>query len=237
MKEKEAKVLSVRKLNPLVCEIVLAVCHGVTQAGQFVEISVPEHFLRRPISVADFTDDTLTLLVKQIGEGTEYLCNLKEGATLNLLTPLGNGFCDLCGDVVLVGGGIGIAPLYGLLKRTKVKAVILGFRNKDDAFYVDEFKSLSKNVFVTTEDGSLGEKGFVTDILKTMENANICACGPMPMMRAIAKLSNIRTGLFSLEARMGCGFGACVGCTIRTKQGPARVCKEGPIFKMEDLVW
>ena len=216
-----------------------------TKPGQFVEISVPGLFLRRPISVCDWSDDSLLLLIKAVGSGTAALRDLQPGTALDVLTGLGNGF-DVAAapsaTVCLVGGGIGVAPLYALAKELlsagqKVIAV-LGFRSSADLFYANEFRSLCCEVRIATEDGSCGTKGFVTDVLKELpECGYVYACGPLPMLKAVAALPQVKSGQFSLEARMGCGFGACVGCTVKTVGGPKRVCKEGPVFAKEELVW
>lgn len=218
----------------------------ITAPGQFVEITVPGLFLRRPISVCDWNDGELRLLIKDIGKGTDALKKLSEGQKLDIITGLGNGFATAdvaISNTALVGGGIGVAPLYALAKhilkmRNGTLTVILGFRSAADVFYEDEFKALGCNVTVVTEDGSVGEKGFVTDSLKTRSNiAYLCACGPLPMLKAISNLPQVTDGQFSLEARMGCGFGACVGCTVKTASGFKRVCKEGPVFRKAELVW
>ena len=220
---------------------------AITAPGQFVNIALPEKYLRRPISVCDWSAGHLTLLVKAVGEGTRELVKLAPGTELDTLSGLGNGF-SLEGSTqpLLVGGGIGIAPLYGLAGRLAEKGisatVILGYRTQKDIFYVEEFKALGCRVFISTEDGSAGTKGFVTDAIRehcgTQGGWNeIMACGPIPMLKAVWQLPNFRKGQFSLEARMACGFGACVGCTISTVNGPRRVCKDGPIFRKEELAW
>lgn len=215
-----------------------------TKPGQFVEISVPGLFLRRPISVCDWSDNSLLLLIKTVGAGTTALRDLQAGMTLDVITGLGNGFDAAAAATAscLVGGGIGIAPLYALAKQLlaagKKVVAVLGFRSSGDLFYADEFKALGCDVRIATEDGSLGTKGFVTDVLKSLpECGYVYACGPLPMLKAIAALPQVKDGQFSLEARMGCGFGACVGCTVKTAGGPKRVCKEGPVFVKEELVW
>ena len=217
---------------------------AITAPGQFVNLELPGKFLRRPISVCDWGEGALTLLVKEAGEGTKELVRLPAGTKLNTLSGLGNGF-DLATapeGAVLVGGGIGIAPLYGLAKRMlaagrRVPAV-LGFRSKEDAFYLEEFAALGAEVRTASEDGSLGTRGFVTDVLKELPDCRfVCACGPTAMLKAVHGLPQLTGGQFSFEARMACGFGACVGCTIQTKKGLRRVCKDGPIFHKEDIVW
>ena len=217
---------------------------AVTAPGQFVNIELPGKFLRRPISICDWNGEGLTLLVKEAGEGTKELVRLPAGTELNVLSGLGNGF-DIAKapeHAVLVGGGIGIAPLYGLAKRMlaagRKPTLILGFRSKEDAFYLEEFAALGAEVLAASEDGSLGARGFVTDMLNELPDCRfVCACGPTAMLKAVHALPQITGGQFSFEARMACGFGACVGCTIQTKKGLRRVCKDGPIFHKEDIVW
>ncbi|MCI9121768.1 MAG: dihydroorotate dehydrogenase electron transfer subunit [Oscillibacter sp.] len=216
---------------------------AVTAPGQFVNLELPGKFLRRPISVCDWTENGLTLLVKEAGEGTKELVRLSAGTPLDVLSGLGNGFGFTAAEEgVLVGGGIGAAPLYGLARRMaeagrKPKAV-LGFRSKEDAFYLEEFASLGVEVWAATEDGSLGAKGFVTDLLRGLPDCRyVFACGPTPMLKAIHALPQLTGGQFSFEARMACGFGACVGCTIQMKNGLRRVCKDGPVFRKEEIVW
>ena len=209
--------------------------------GQFVDIAVPGFYLRRPISVCDCENGELTLVYKTVGRGTEAMAALCPGEAPDLLTGLGNGY-DLTKagpSPLLIGGGVGVPPLY-LLAKTLVKTgssptVILGFNTKDEVFYENEFRALGCGVTVTTVDGSCGVKGFVTDALP--ENCSYCyACGPLPMLKAVYRACKA-DGEYSLEERMGCGFGACMGCSIQTKNGPKRVCREGPVFKKEELPW
>ena len=219
---------------------------GITAPGQFVNLAIPGLFLRRPISVADWTADELLLLVRVVGEGTAALAVAAPGTVFQTLLPLGNGF-DIAASAgsrpVLVGGGIGIAPLVGLARRMVEAGTIpdlaLGFRNADDAFYLDEFRAMGLCPRIATEDGSLGRKGFVTEVLcAELPDADyVFACGPSPMLRAVHAQPWARGGQYSFEARMGCGFGACVGCTIQTASGPRRVCADGPIFRQEEITW
>ena len=220
---------------------------AITAPGQFVNIQLPGRFLRRPISVCDWNEDHLLLLVKEAGAGTRELVRLPEGTKLDLLTGLGNGF-DCSPEVVgphpiLVGGGIGIAPLYGLAKRMLQQGitpkVVLGYQSVDNAPLWASFNALMDwEILFATEDGTLGTKGFVTDVLKTLpEGQYVLACGPTPMLKAVHALPEITGGQFSFEARMACGFGACVGCTIETKAGLRRVCKDGPVFRKEEILW
>jgi dihydroorotate dehydrogenase electron transfer subunit len=217
---------------------------AITAPGQFVNIELPGKFLRRPISVCDWAGKTLTLLVKVVGTGTDQLVNLAPGTALDVLSGLGNGFdMDQAGShPVLAGGGIGVAPLYGLarrlLDRGVTPTVALGFRSKQDAYYVEEFTALGCPVLIATEDGSLGLKGFVTDAIQTVPECDyVLSCGPLPMLKAVHGLSQLKGGQFSFEARMGCGFGACMGCSVPTKDGYKRVCKDGPILYKEEILW
>ena len=217
---------------------------AITAPGQFVNIELPGKFLRRPISVCDWDGEGLTLLVKEAGEGTKQLVRLPAGTRLDLLTGLGNGFdaAEAPEGAVLVGGGIGVAPLCGLARRMlaagRKPSLILGFRSREDAFYLEEFAALGAEVLTATEDGSLGTKGFVTDVLRNLPDCRyVCACGPTPMLKAVHALPRLTGGQFSFEARMACGFGACVGCTIETKNGLRRVCKDGPVFRKEEILW
>lgn len=217
---------------------------AITAPGQFVNVALPGKFLRRPISVCGWDEGQLTLLVKEAGEGTRELVRLPAGTELDVLSGLGNGFdiSQIEEGAVLVGGGIGTAPLYGLAKRMaeagRTPGIVLGFRSKRDAFYVREFVGLGCSPRIATEDGSLGARGFVTDVLKELPDCRyVCACGPTPMLKAVGALPRITGGQFSFEARMACGFGACVGCTIQTAGGLRRVCKDGPVFRKEEILW
>ncbi len=215
---------------------------AMTAPGQFVEISLEGFFLRRPISVCDYDDSTITIIYKVVGQGTDAMTRLKAGDTLDLLTGLGNGFDpSKSGDApLLVGGGVGVPPLYNLARKLlaagKKVNVVLGFNKAEEIFYADEFRALGADVTVTTVDGSAGVKGFVTNALP--ENVSfVYTCGPLPMLKALYKATGDVSGEYSLEERMGCGFGACMGCSIMTKEGAKRVCKDGPIFQKEVLEW
>ncbi|MBD5289102.1 MAG: dihydroorotate dehydrogenase electron transfer subunit [Bacteroides sp.] len=216
---------------------------GFTSPGQFVEISVPGMFLRRPISVCDIEDEYLTLIYKVVGGGTAKMAYMERGTELNLLTGLGHGFT--VGEAehpLLIGGGVGVPPLYLLARKWMEKGIVphivLGFNQADDIFLTDEFKSLGLKVTVATADGSHGVKGFVTDAIKSLnEDFDFFqSCGPLPMLKALGSQLEI-DGEFSLEERMGCGFGACMGCSIHTTDGPARVCTEGPVFNRKKIDW
>ncbi len=224
---------------------------GMTRPGQFVTLVLPGFFLRRPLSVADWSDHALRMFYKVVGKGTEALRNKSHG-TLDVMTGIGNGFdLDLTdGKVpVLIGGGVGVPPLFGLAKAFLAQhiqpTVILGFNQSDEIFLADEFEEMGCDVRIATVDGSVGIKGFVTDALAPLidekggEALYIYTCGPMPMFHALAAQMNAAgiDGSFSLEERMGCAMGICLGCTIQTKEGPRRVCQEGPVFKKEVLPW
>lgn len=221
------------------------VMHGDTSAitapGQFVNIKLEGLYLRRPISVCDVQGDELTIIYKVVGKGTKQMSGMKEGK-LDVLTGLGNGYdLTLSGDQpVLMGGGVGVPPMYLLAKRLmaegKKVSVILGFNTKSEVFYEEEFKALGCDVTVTTVDGSYGMKGFVTDALKEMTYTYFYTCGPEPMLRAVYDRS-ATSGQFSFEERMGCGFGACMGCTCETKYGNKRICRDGPVLEKEEIIW
>ena len=214
---------------------------AITAPGQFVNIKLEGMFLRRPISVCDVEGDKLTIIYKVVGKGTEAMSRMTAGE-LDILTGLGNGY-DLtvsCEKPVLLGGGVGVPPMYELAKRLiamgKEVKVILGFNTKAELFYEDEFKALGADVTVTTVDGSYGMKGFVTDALKEMEYTHFFTCGPEPMLKAVYKASTT-SGQMSFEKRMGCGFGACMGCSCKTLTGYKRICKEGPVMMKEEILW
>ncbi len=212
----------------------------ITASGQFVNIKLDGLFLRRPISVCDVVEDKLIIIYKVVGKGTKQMSLMKEG-TLDILTGLGNGY-DLskAGDKpMLLGGGVGVPPMYMLCRQLiemgKKVTVVLGFNIKDEIFYEEEFKKLGAEVFVTTVDGSYGKKGFVTDEMDR-EYSYFYTCGPEPMLKAIYKKS-ITSGQFSFEERMGCGFGACMGCSCKTVTGYKRICKDGPVLEKEEILW
>ena len=217
-------------------------CSGITASGQFVNIKLDGFFLRRPISVCDYNDNELTLIYKVVGKGTEYMAELGAGEKLDILTGLGNGY-DLSksgNEPVLIGGGAGVPPMYNLCRKLvaegKKPQVILGFNKENELFFENEFKALGAEVTVTTADGSYGMKGFVTDALKNMKYTYIYSCGPEPMLKAIYNTAET-SGQLSFEERMGCGFGACMGCSCATKYGNKRICKDGPVLEMEEIIW
>ena len=214
----------------------------ITNCGQFVNIQLDGLFLRRPISVCDYDEETLTLVYKVVGKGTEAMAKMLPGEKLDILTGLGNGYdLTLSGEKpVLLGGGVGVPPMYNLAKKLramgKAVQVILGFNTKNEIFYENEFKALGCEVTVTTVDGSYGVKGFVTTVLENMDYTYFYTCGPEPMLKAVHKASKT-SGEMSFEERMGCGFSACMGCSCKTLTGYKRICKEGPVMKKEEILW
>lgn len=213
----------------------------ITAAGQFVNIKLDGRFLRRPISVCDCEEGKLTLIYKVVGEGTEQMSRIETGEELDVLCGLGNGYdISLSAKPLLIGGGVGVPPLYYLAKRLikagQTPTVILGFNTKDEIFLEDEFKALGCKTYVTTADGSYGIKGFVTDAMAGIDYDYFYTCGPMPMFKAIENIVTT-SGQYSFEERMGCGFGACMGCSCKTKDGYKRICKDGPVLKREEIIW
>lgn len=247
MKDIRFTIIRNKKLADRTYEMVLG-CksreHGITKPGQFVNIKLDGFYLRRPLSVCDWNDDGITIIYKTVGRGTEYMSSLEAGEKLDVLTPLGNGYdITKCGNKpVLVGGGAGIPPMYGLCKSLlaegKAPVVVIGFNTDDEVFYTEEFKTLGVETVVTTADGSIGIKGFVTDAVKNLEFTDICSCGPEPMLKALdASIDENIGGQMSFEERMGCGFGACMGCSCQTKYGNKRICKEGPVLERGEIIW
>ena len=239
------KVLSNEPLTPAVYRMVLeGDTQYITRSGQFINIELEGKFLRRPISVSDYDAQTITIIYKVVGGGTDQMSHMTPGTKLDILTGLGNGFNTENSAVkpLLVGGGVGVPPLYNLCKRLlsegKKPMVILGFNTKDEIFYEEEFKALGVDVYCSTADGSHGTKGFVTDVIreKALSFDYLYTCGPLPMLKALYDATEV-DGEFSFEERMGCGFGACVGCTCKTKDGNKRICKEGPVLKREEIIW
>ena len=214
---------------------------AITAPGQFVNIRLEGMFLRRPISVCDVQGDVLTIIYKVVGKGTEAMSRMTTGS-LDILTGLGNGY-DLTAageHPVLLGGGVGVPPMFLLAKKLialgTVPTVILGFNKREEVFYEEEFKALGCEVLVTTVDGSYGIKGFVTDALRQVEYTHFYTCGPEPMLKAVYKASTT-SGQMSFEERMGCGFGACMGCSCQTLTGYKRICKDGPVMRKEEIKW
>lgn len=215
---------------------------AITAPGQFVNIKLDGLYLRRPISVCDVEGDKLTVIYKTVGKGTEQMARMQPGEKLDVLTGLGNGYdLTLAGNVpMLLGGGVGVPPMYMLAKKLRAQGkrvvVILGFNTASEVFYEQEFVDLGADVMVTTVDGSYGLKGFVTDAMRLIEHTYSYACGPEAMLKAIDRASTV-PGQFSFEKRMGCGFGACMGCSCKTIAGNKRICKEGPVLRKEEILW
>lgn len=215
---------------------------AITKPGQFVNIKLDGFFLRRPISVCDCEEGKLSIIYKVVGNGTKKMSELPVGDELDILSGLGNGYdTSKSGEKpVLIGGGAGVPPIYMLCKKLvaegKKVTVILGFNSEKEVFGIDEFKATGAEVHVTTVDGSIGTKGFVTAVLKEAEYTYFYTCGPMPMFKAIEGVAKT-SGQYSFEERMGCGFGACMGCTCKTKYGNKRICKDGPVLEREEIVW
>ena len=214
---------------------------AVTRAGQFVDIKIAGFFLRRPFSVCDWDADSLTLLYERVGRGTELLSVLTAGQELDVLTGLGNGFDPARGGEtpLLIGGGTGLSPLYALakelLRHGARPTVLLGFNTAEEVFYTQEFSALGLEPVVATVDGGCGRRGFVTEVMD-IPHSGFYACGPEAMLRAVCERSD-RPGQLSFDRRMGCGFGACMGCSIRTKSGMKRICKDGPVLDREEIIW
>ena len=215
---------------------------GVTNCGQFVNLKLDGLFLRRPISVCDCENGELTLVYKVVGKGTEQMSKMNGGEMLDVLTGLGNGYdTSVSGEApLLIGGGVGVPPMYMLCKKLinegKKPTVILGFNRADEIFYEKEFEALGVKVMVSTVDGSYGVRGFVTDAMTDVDYSYFYTCGPEPMLKAVYRATNT-SGQFSFEERMGCGFGACMGCSCKTVTGYKRICKEGPVLCKEEILW
>ena len=217
---------------------------AITAPGQFVNLKIEDAYLRRPISVCDYSPEKgeLTLIYKVVGKGTEIMSEMKEGTVIDTLTGLGNGYNTAkSGDrPLLIGGGVGVPPMYNLAKKLisegKTVTVILGFNTADEVFYKEKFEALGATVYITTVDGSVGMKGFVTDVMKELDYTYFFTCGPMPMFRAIERTAKT-SGQYSFEERMGCGFGACIGCSCETLYGNKRICVDGPVLEREEIIW
>ena len=242
MKQSIFQIVSNEALTDSVYKMILAGdTSDITNCGQFVNIQLDGMYLRRPISVCDYDDQTLTIVYKVVGKGTEAMAAMTAGTKLDILTGLGNGYdLTLAGDKpVLLGGGVGVPPMYNLAKKLRAMGkevkVILGFNVKSEIFYEEEFKALGCDVTVTTVDGSYGVKGFVTNALPE-DYTYFYTCGPEPMLKAVYRASKT-SGQMSFEERMGCGFGACMGCSCKTLTGYKRICKDGPVMKKEEILW
>ncbi len=241
-KEDNYKIIS---NEPLTANVFKMVLEGDTQyisaPGQFINIALEGKYLRRPISVCDYDDSTITIIYKVVGGGTSQMAEMKAGQMLNVLTGLGNGY-DISKSTkpLLIGGGVGIPPMYNLAKALiadgQIPTVVLGFNTEDEIFYENEFKTLGCNTIVATADGSYGVKGFVTDAMADISYDYFYTCGPLPMFKAVYNATDV-SGQFSFEERMGCGFGACMGCSCKTKYGNKRICKDGPVLEKEEIIW
>ena len=243
MKQSIFTVTENRKIASSVYEMTLSGdTSAVTAPGQFVNIRLDGFFLRRPISVCDCESGTLRLIYKVVGNGTQAMSKLQNGTELDVLTGLGNGYnTGKSGDrPLLLGGGVGVPPMYMLAKKLiseeKDVTVILGFNTENEVFYENEFQALGAKVLVTTADGSKGIKGFVTDAMDKVDYTYFYTCGPELMLKAVYNKSTT-SGQFSFEERMGCGFGACMGCSCKTKYGSKRICKDGPVLEKEEIIW
>ncbi len=243
MKDSLLKVITNKQIAKNIYEMTLSgdISH-ITRPGQFVNIKLDGFYLRRPISVCNVEGDTLTLIYKVVGRGTEAMAKMSGGEELLTLTGLGNGYdTKKSGNSpLLIGGGAGVPPMYllcrELIKEGKNPTVILGFGSADEVFYENEFRALGANVLVTTADGSYGIKGFVTDALSGLAPTHFYTCGPEPMLKAVYDKTEC-SGSFSFEERMGCGFGACMGCSCETKYGSKRICRDGPVLEKEEIIW
>ncbi len=241
-------IYKVTQNTPLTREVYRMVLEGdtqwITRPGQFVNIELEGLYLRRPISICDWDDKSITIIYKVVGKGTELMSQMQPGVELDVLTGLGNGFNP---DVenrkpLLVGGGVGVPPLYHLAKVLiadgRKVSVVLGFNTAAEVFYADEFRALGADVYVATADGSMGVKGFVTDAIvnEKIDFDYFYSCGPLPMLKALCGCTD-KAGELSFEERMGCGFGACMGCSCKTLTGNKRICKEGPVMRREEIIW
>lgn len=240
-------IFTIKSNVPLTKTVFRAVLVGDTSeiknSGQFVNLLIDGFFLRRPISVCDKDRESFTIVYKVVGKGTEKLSKMQKGEKLDILTGLGNGYDEsLSGETpLLIGGGVGVPPLYllckNLIAQGKKTTVILGFNTKEEIFLKDEFESLGVKTLVATADGSFGIKGFVTDALKHVDDySHFFTCGPEPMLKAVFAATET-DGQFSFEERMGCGFGACMGCSCKTVTGYKRICKEGPVLRKGEILW
>ena len=243
MKDSLFEIVSNRQIAKNTYEMVISGdISDITAPGQFVNLKLDGFYLRRPISVCDAVGSRLTLIYKVVGEGTEKMAEMKRGEKILTLTGLGNGYdTTVSGDrPLLIGGGAGVPPMYMLCKKLiaegKKPTVILGFGSKDEVFYEEEFRVLGADVLVTTVDGSYGIKGFVTDAFAGLAYSYFYTCGPEPMLKAVYDKSET-SGQFSFEERMGCGFGACMGCSCKTKYGNKRICRDGPVLVKEEIIW
>lgn len=215
---------------------------AITAPGQFINLKIDGLFLRRPISVCDFDENSVTIVYKVVGEGTEAMSAMEKGDEIDVLVGLGNGYnLSKSGErPLLIGGGVGVPPLFGLckalIKSGKKPSVILGFNTKDEIFLEKEFVEIGADVYVATVDGSYGEKGYAASLMKNLDYTYFYTCGPLPMLKSVDDAAE-SSGEFSFEERMGCGFGACMGCSCKTKYGNKRICKDGPVLTREEIIW
>ena len=242
MKDTTFRLISNRQIAKNTYEWVMTGDTKGIRPGQFVNIKLDGFYLRRPISVCDMQADRLTLIFKVVGDGTRVMSEAKEGDEFLVLTGLGNGYTlSKSGHApLLIGGGAGVPPMYMaarlLCERGVTPTVILGFNTAEEVFYREEFEALGCKVIVATADGSMGVKGFVTDAMAGLEYTYFYTCGPEPMLRAVYN-ATVTSGEFSFEERMGCGFGACMGCSCETKYGYKRICRDGPVLVKEEIKW
>ncbi|MBE6796860.1 MAG: dihydroorotate dehydrogenase electron transfer subunit [Ruminococcaceae bacterium] len=239
-------IYTITKNVKLTDDVMLMTLEGdtsaITASGQFINIKLEGKYLRRPISICDYNDKEIIIVYKIVGVGTEQMADLSAGDKLDVLVGLGNGYnTEKSGEKpLLIGGGVGIPPLYNLCKKLIAKGttptVILGFNTAKEIFLKDEFEALGVKTIITTVDGSYGIKGFVTDAMKELDYTYFYTCGPMPMFKAIEATAKT-SGQYSFEERMGCGFGACMGCSCKTKYGNKRICKDGPVLEREEIIW
>lgn len=241
-------IYTVKSNTPLTPVVYRMVLEGdtqyITRSGQFINIELAGKYLRRPISVCDYDAKTITIIYKVVGRGTEQMKTMEAGEQLDILTGLGNGFSTENGArrPLLVGGGVGVPPMYNLCRRLlgegKSPIVILGFNTAEEIFYAEEFRALGVETYISTADGTVGTKGFVTDVIReqALDFDYLYTCGPLPMLKALYDSTSVDAE-FSFEERMGCGFGACMGCSCKTKYGNKRICKDGPVLKREEIIW
>ncbi|MGF6376910.1 dihydroorotate dehydrogenase electron transfer subunit [Clostridiales Family XIII bacterium PM5-7] len=242
MNRQMLKVKTVKELKPNIYAMILeGDCAEISAPGQFVNIKLDGFYLRRPISICAYDENHITIVYKVVGEGTKALSRMHPGDALDVLLPLGNGF-DVTRSKdapILVGGGIGTPPLYGLAKALlangKKPQVILGYNSEEELILLDAFRTIGIEPIITTVDGSVGIRGFVTDAMKDLNFDYVYTCGPEAMLKAVYDYAP--DGQFSFEARMACGFGACMGCTCETKYGYKRICKDGPVLEKEEIKW
>lgn len=241
-------IYTVKSNTPLTPVVYRMVLEGdtqyITRSGQFINIELAGKYLRRPISVCDYDAKTITIIYKVVGRGTEQMKTMEAGEQFDILTGLGNGFSTENGArrPLLVGGGVGVPPMYNLCRRLlgegKSPIVILGFNTAEEIFYAEEFRALGVETYISTADGTVGTKGFVTDVIReqALDFDYLYTCGPLPMLKALYDATSVDAE-FSFEERMGCGFGACMGCSCKTKYGNKRICKDGPVLKREEIIW